>query len=147
MVESSRQISGKTEQETRFYITSPARVAALLGPVVRSHWAIENSLHWVMDMLCSSATTSAASESITRRPTSPPSNTWPITCYAGRRKRVCCAADAKPRHGMTTSWRVSSPREMFTRFPWRFGPILPFCVNAACAEPLAIPTVFECGCI
>ncbi len=22
-----------------------------MGPVVRSHWAIENSLHWVMDMM------------------------------------------------------------------------------------------------
>jgi predicted transposase YbfD/YdcC len=22
-----------------------------LGPVIRSHWAIENSLHWVMDMI------------------------------------------------------------------------------------------------
>jgi predicted transposase YbfD/YdcC len=51
MIESSREISGKTEQETRFYITSLARAAALLGPTVRSHWAIENSLHWVMDML------------------------------------------------------------------------------------------------
>ena len=26
-------------------------VAALLGPVISSHWAIENSLHWVMDMI------------------------------------------------------------------------------------------------
>ena len=51
MVESRREISGKTEQETRFYITSLVMVAALLGPVVRSHWAIENSLHWVMDMI------------------------------------------------------------------------------------------------
>src|SRR5271165_1278635 len=51
MVESSREVSGKTEQETRFYITSLVMVAALLGPVVRSHWAIENSLHWVMDMI------------------------------------------------------------------------------------------------
>ena len=51
MVESSREISGKIEQETRFYITSLVMVTALLGPVVRSHWAIENSLHWVMDMI------------------------------------------------------------------------------------------------
>ena len=51
MVESSREISGKTERETRFYITSLVMAAALPGPVVRSHWAIENSLHWVMDML------------------------------------------------------------------------------------------------
>jgi predicted transposase YbfD/YdcC len=26
-------------------------LAHLLGPIVRSHWAIENSLHWVMDMV------------------------------------------------------------------------------------------------
>jgi predicted transposase YbfD/YdcC len=51
MVESSREISGKTETDTRFYITSLVMLAHLLGPVVRSHWAIENSLHWVMDMV------------------------------------------------------------------------------------------------
>jgi predicted transposase YbfD/YdcC len=51
MVESSREISGKAETETRFYITSLIMVAALLGPVVRSHWSVENSLHWVMDMV------------------------------------------------------------------------------------------------
>ena len=26
-------------------------LAVLLGPIVRSHWAIENSLHWVLDMV------------------------------------------------------------------------------------------------
>jgi predicted transposase YbfD/YdcC len=25
--------------------------AALIGPIVRSHWSIENSLHWVMDRM------------------------------------------------------------------------------------------------
>src|SRR3954447_2969652 len=51
MVESSREVDGKTAQETRFYITSLVMLAHLLGPVVRSHWSVENSLHWVMDML------------------------------------------------------------------------------------------------
>ena len=51
MVESRREIQGKIEQETKFYITSLVMIAALLGPVIRSHWAIENSLHWVMDMV------------------------------------------------------------------------------------------------
>jgi len=51
VVESSREISGKIERETRYYITSLALLAALLGPIVRGHWAIENSLHWVMDMV------------------------------------------------------------------------------------------------
>jgi predicted transposase YbfD/YdcC len=51
MVESTREIAGKIEQETRFYITSLVLVAHLLGPIIRSHWAIENSLHWVLDMI------------------------------------------------------------------------------------------------
>lgn len=51
MVESTREIGDKVEQETRFYITSLVWLASQLGPVIRSHWAIENSLHWVMDMI------------------------------------------------------------------------------------------------
>ena len=42
MVETSREISGKIEQETRFYITSLMMLAHLVGPIVRSHWAIES---------------------------------------------------------------------------------------------------------
>ena len=51
MVESARELQGKIERETRFYLTSLVMVACLIGPVIRSHWAIENSLHWVMDMV------------------------------------------------------------------------------------------------
>src|SRR5438105_3636726 len=51
MVESTREIGDKIERETRFYITSLVLLASLLGPVIRSHWAVENSLHWVMDMI------------------------------------------------------------------------------------------------
>ena len=51
IVESSREINGKIERETRYYITSLVMLAVLLGPIVRGHWAIENSLHWVMDMV------------------------------------------------------------------------------------------------
>jgi predicted transposase YbfD/YdcC len=51
MVDSTREIAGKIEQETRFCITSLVLLAHLLGPIIRSHWAIENSLHWVMDMI------------------------------------------------------------------------------------------------
>jgi predicted transposase YbfD/YdcC len=51
IVESCREISGKIERETRYYITSMSMTAVHLGHVIRSHWAIENSLHWVMDMM------------------------------------------------------------------------------------------------
>jgi len=50
MVESSREFRDRTERETRLYLTSLNTQAAVLGAIVRSHWAVENSLHWVMDM-------------------------------------------------------------------------------------------------
>src|SRR5487761_2380173 len=50
MVESVRETGAKIEKETRFYITSLTAPASLVGPAIRDHWSIENSLHWVMDM-------------------------------------------------------------------------------------------------
>jgi len=57
IVQSTRVIPGPTrdadkiEHETRFYITSLVLIASLIGPLIRDHWAIENSLHWVLDMV------------------------------------------------------------------------------------------------
>ena len=51
IVESTREIGDKIERETRYYVTSLVLLACLVGPIVRSHWAVENSLHWVLDMI------------------------------------------------------------------------------------------------
>ncbi len=51
MLESAREISDKIESEARFYITSLTLPAKRMAGIVRSHWAVENSLHWVMDMV------------------------------------------------------------------------------------------------
>jgi predicted transposase YbfD/YdcC len=51
VVNSQRETANKVESETRFYITSLLLAASFLAPIVRSHWAIENGLHWVMDMV------------------------------------------------------------------------------------------------
>ena len=51
MVESTRKINGNITQETRLYITSLVLLANLVGPMIRDHWAVENCLHWVMDMV------------------------------------------------------------------------------------------------
>jgi predicted transposase YbfD/YdcC len=51
MIESQREIGLKIATETRFYITSSTDPAEKLAAVIRQHWAIENSLHWVMDMV------------------------------------------------------------------------------------------------
>ncbi|MFH7028219.1 MAG: ISAs1 family transposase [Heteroscytonema crispum UTEX LB 1556] len=50
MVESVRTVNRKTTVETRYYISSLENNAKRLGQSVRSHWGIENSLHWVLDV-------------------------------------------------------------------------------------------------
>lgn len=50
MVESERYIDGKTTSETRYFIASIAPDAKIFANAVRKHWAIENQLHWVLDV-------------------------------------------------------------------------------------------------
>jgi len=50
MVQSERRINGKIEHEIRYYISSLTSDARRLGQAVRSHWQVENSLHWVLDL-------------------------------------------------------------------------------------------------
>ena len=42
--------TGKTERETRFYITSLKPQAERLNHAIRQHWGIENKLHWALDV-------------------------------------------------------------------------------------------------
>ena len=51
-IESQRYIksTGKTETQTRFYISSLPPNAKLINRSTRAHWGIENSLHWVLDV-------------------------------------------------------------------------------------------------
>ena len=50
MVESVRTVNNKTTVETRYYICSLRSNAEKLGTSIRSHWGVENSLHWVLDV-------------------------------------------------------------------------------------------------
>jgi predicted transposase YbfD/YdcC len=47
----ANEIDGKIARETRFYTASLILLANAIGPTIRDHWAIENSLHWVVDMV------------------------------------------------------------------------------------------------
>lgn len=50
-VESIRTIKGKTTTENRYYLTNRASLPALEAlQFIRRHWAIENELHWVLDV-------------------------------------------------------------------------------------------------
>jgi predicted transposase YbfD/YdcC len=49
-VNSQRQVNGKSSTETRYYISSLPNDAKKILHAARSHWGIENSLHWVLDV-------------------------------------------------------------------------------------------------
>jgi predicted transposase YbfD/YdcC len=49
-IESTREFNNKTEHEKRYYISSLEVGAQRMLGVIRSHWAIENSLHYVLDI-------------------------------------------------------------------------------------------------
>jgi predicted transposase YbfD/YdcC len=50
LVESERTHHGQTSIEQRYYISSLPANAKKSLKVIRTHWAIENSLHWVLDV-------------------------------------------------------------------------------------------------
>ena len=50
MVESVREVNGESSHEKRYYISSLGCHAREFGNAVRSHWGIENSVHWVLDI-------------------------------------------------------------------------------------------------
>lgn len=51
MVEAETDRDGKTSRERRYYLSSATLDAATFARAVRSHWGIENRLHWVLDVV------------------------------------------------------------------------------------------------
>ncbi len=50
-VERIREIAGKTTSETAYYLLSAALTPERFNEVVRSHWGVENRLHWRLDVV------------------------------------------------------------------------------------------------
>jgi len=50
MVKRVRHLWNKTTREVMFYLTSLPCDAAVIGRAIRTHWGIENQLHWVLDV-------------------------------------------------------------------------------------------------
>jgi predicted transposase YbfD/YdcC len=48
--ERTQKLTGETQRQIRYYISSKKADALTFNGAVRSHWAIENKLHWVMDV-------------------------------------------------------------------------------------------------
>jgi predicted transposase YbfD/YdcC len=49
-IESTRRIGETISVEARHYLSSLPADAALLARTIRSHWGVENRLHWVLDV-------------------------------------------------------------------------------------------------
>lgn len=50
MIKSQRITRGKTTEDVRYFISSLSSNAQHMLEIVRSHWHIENKLHWVLDV-------------------------------------------------------------------------------------------------
>lgn len=50
MIQSERQVNGKVSRETRYFISSLVNDARQILAAKRSHWGIENKLHWALDV-------------------------------------------------------------------------------------------------
>lgn len=50
LVMTERLGTSRPELEYRYYIASTPNDAHLIGDAVRTHWGIENSLHWILDV-------------------------------------------------------------------------------------------------
>jgi predicted transposase YbfD/YdcC len=51
VVEASRTLQGKESVERRYYLSSLRNDPARFAQAVRGHWGVENSLHWVLDVV------------------------------------------------------------------------------------------------
>ena len=51
MVQSERRSGQNVTKETRYYLMSFARKVQTFAKAVRSHWGIENSVYWVLDVV------------------------------------------------------------------------------------------------
>jgi predicted transposase YbfD/YdcC len=50
MVQSIRELDGRTSDEYRYYILSTGNDAQRFATAVRGHWGVENDLHWSLDV-------------------------------------------------------------------------------------------------
>jgi predicted transposase YbfD/YdcC len=51
MVEATREVGGQTSTQSRYYLSSLKVDAVGLAEAVRGHWTIENSQHWILDVV------------------------------------------------------------------------------------------------
>lgn len=51
LIEAQRTVHGTTTVEQRYYLLNQRLAATTVNDLVRSHWGIENQVHWVLDVV------------------------------------------------------------------------------------------------
>ena len=51
MIKAVRDEGGEVEREVRYYISSLGVDAERMNQIIRQHWSIENSCHWILDVV------------------------------------------------------------------------------------------------
>jgi predicted transposase YbfD/YdcC len=51
MVEAIREVGAEVTHEVRYYLSSLEVEAEKMNEIIRGHWAIENSCHWILDVV------------------------------------------------------------------------------------------------
>ena len=108
MIESTRQIGEHSSTERRYYIRSLGADAKRLGAAIRGHRAIENSMHWVLDVAfgedqCRARVENTAQNfAVLRRIVinllrADPTTTDPTTKVGAKTKRLKASADDRYR--------------------------------------------------
>lgn len=98
MVRSKVTCSGKETEDTRYYISSITDIKTFAA-AVRSHWGIENSLHWCLDMTFSEdycrmrKDHSAENIAIVRHIALNVLKTFPANMSVARKRRRCTYDD------------------------------------------------------
>lgn len=117
MVKSEREIDGEVTSETRYYIASLKLSSKRAADAVRGHWSIENSHHWVLDMVF-------RDDECRIRKDNAPTNFAAVKHIASNLLR---ATPSKEKHARQKTYgglerRLSGTRhsclKKFTRLPW-----------------------------
>ena len=101
-IEATREIKGCVTSETRFFALSWIPTPEVLLETVRAHWAIENPLHWQLDV--SFREDAARNRKDNGPATSPSCAAARSTSFAGTTQRARSRSSSSAQAGMTNSF-------------------------------------------
>ena len=114
MVQATREIQARTSTEVRYFISSLAGDSAQkFAHAVRSHWSVENSLHWVLDMAFDEDQSRVRTGNAAENMAMLRHVAWRSTCSRATRRRATWASrrvEKRPAGAATSCFTCSASR-------------------------------------